>query len=153
MWELDYKESWAPKNWCFWTMVLEKSLGIPLDSKEIQPVHPKGDQSWIAIGRNGCEAETPIFWPHDAKNWLIWKDSDAGKDWRREEKVMTEDAVIAWCHWLDGQEFKQALGVNYGQGNLACCSSWCRKDLDTTEWLNWPELTLNLCGYYSYIDT
>ena len=133
--------------------ILNPPLENPLDSKEIQPVHPKGDQSWIAIGRNGCEAETPIFWPHDAKNWLIWKDSDAGKDWRQEEKVMTEDAIIEWYHWLDGQEFKQALGVNYGQGNLACCSSWCRKDLDTTEWLNWPELTLNLCGYYSYIDT
>ena len=152
MWELDYKECWALKNWCFWTMVLEKSLGVPLDSKEIQPVHSKGDQFWIVIGRNDDEAETPIFWPHDAKNWFIWKDPAVGKDLRQEEKAMTEDAIILWYHQLDGQEFKQTLGVDYGQGNLACCSPWGLKDLDTTEWLNRPELTPNLCGYYSYID-
>ena len=93
MWDLDYKESWAPKNWCFWTVVLEKTLESPLDSKEIQPVHPKGNQSWIFIGRTDAEAETPILWPSDAKNWLIWKDPDAGKDWRREEKGMTEDEM------------------------------------------------------------
>ena len=91
MWELDYKESWAPKNWCFWTVVLEKTLESPLDCKEIQPVHPKGSQSWIFIGRTDAEAETPILWPPDAKNWLLGKDPDAGKDWRRGEKGMTED--------------------------------------------------------------
>ena len=98
-WELDYKESWAPKNWCFWTVVLEKTLQSPLDSKEIQPVHPKGDQSWIFIGRTDAEAETPILWPPDGKNWLIWKDPDAGKDWRWEEKGMTEDEMVGWHHW------------------------------------------------------
>ena len=97
MWELDYKESWAPKNWCFWTVVLEKTLESPLGCKEIQPVHPKGDQSWVFIGRTDVEAETPILWPSDAKSWLIWKDPDAGKDWRQEEKGMTEDE-----RWLDG---------------------------------------------------
>ena len=94
MWELDYEESWAPKNWCFWTVVLEKTPESPLDSKEIQPVHPKGDQSWLFIGRTDAEAETPILWPPDAKNWLIWKDPDAGKDWGQEEKGMTEDDMV-----------------------------------------------------------
>ena len=106
MWELDYKESWAPKNWCFWTMVLEMTLESPLDSKEIQPVHPKGNQSWIFIGRTEAEAETPIFWPPNAKNWLIWKDPDAGKDWRQEEKGMTEDEMVGWHHRLNGHEFE-----------------------------------------------
>ena len=106
MWELGYKESWAPKNWCFWTVVLEKMLESPLDSKEIQPVHPKGNQSWIFIGRNDAEAETPILWPPNAKNWLIGKDPDAGKDWRWEEKGMTEDEMVSWHHRLDGHEFK-----------------------------------------------
>ena len=94
MWELDYKGSWAPKNWCFWTVVLEKTLGSPLDCKEIQPVHPKGTKSWIFIGRTDAEAETPIVWPPDAKNWLIGKDPDAGNDWRQEEKRMTEDEMV-----------------------------------------------------------
>ena len=106
MWELDHKESWAPKNWYFWTVVLEKTLESPLDCKEIQPVHPKGDQSWVFTGRTDVEAETPILWPPDAKNWLIWKDSDAGKDWRREEKGMTEDEMVGWHHRLDGHEFE-----------------------------------------------
>ena len=99
MWELDYKESWALKNWCFWTVVLEKTLENPLDCKEIQPVHPKGDQSWVFIGRTDAEAETPLLWPPDVKNWLIWKDPEAGKDWRQEEKGMTEDEMVGWHHW------------------------------------------------------
>ena len=106
MWELDYKESWAPKNWCFWAMVLEKTLESPLDCKEIQPVNPKGDQSWAFVGRTDVEAETWILWPPDAKSWLIWKDPDAGKDWRREEKGMTEDEMVGWHHRLDGHEFR-----------------------------------------------
>jgi len=106
MWELDYEKSWALKNWCFWTMVLEKTLKSPLDSKEIQSVHSKGKQSWIFIGRTDAEAETAILWLPDVKNWLIWKDPDAGKDWRREEKRMTEDETVGWHHWLNGHEFE-----------------------------------------------
>ena len=106
MWELDYKESWAPKNWCFWTVGLEKTLGSSLDCKEIQPVHPKGNQPWIFIGRTDAEAETPILWPPGTKNWLIWKDPDAGKDWRQEEKGMTEDEMVGWHHQLTGHEFE-----------------------------------------------
>ena len=106
MWELNYRASWAPKNWCFWTVVLEKTLESPLDSKEIQPVHPKGNQSWIFIGRIDTEAKTPILWPPDAKNWLIWKDLDAGKDWRQEEKGMTEGEMVGWHHRLNEQEFE-----------------------------------------------
>ena len=104
MWELDYKESWAQKNWCFWTVVLKKTLESPLGCKEIQPVHPNGNQSWIFIGRTNVEAETPILWPPDAKNWLIWKDPDAGKDWRWEEKGTTEDEMVGWHHRLNGLE-------------------------------------------------
>ena len=122
MWELDYTESWAPNNWCFWTMVLEKTLESPLDCKEIQPVHPKGDQSWVFIGRTDPEAETPILWPPDAKSWLIWKDPDAGKDWGQGEKGMTEDEMVGWHHWLNRHEFEQTLGAGDGQGGLACCS-------------------------------
>ena len=106
MWQLDYKESWAPKDWCFWTVVLEKTLESPLDCKEIQPVHPKGNQSSIFIGRTDAKAETPILWPPDVKNWLIWKDPDAGKDWRQKEKRMTEDEMVGWHHLLDGHEFE-----------------------------------------------
>ena len=106
MWELDYKESWAPKNWCFWTVVLEKTLESPLDCKAIQPVHPKGNQSWIFIRKTDAEAETPILWPSDAKNWLIWKDPNAGNDWRWEEKGMTEDEMVGWHHRLNGHEFE-----------------------------------------------
>ena len=135
-WELDHKESWVPKNWCFWTVVLEKTLESPLDCKEIQPVHPKGNQSWIFIGRTDAEAETSIFWPPDAKKWLIWKNPDAGKDWRW-EKGTTEDEMVGWNHQVDGHEFEWASGVGDGQGGLACCSSWRRKELDTTEWPNW----------------
>ena len=138
--ELDYKESWVPKNWCFWTVVLEKTLASPLDCKEIQLVHPKGNQSWVLIGRTDAEAEALILWPPDAKNWLDGKDLDAGKDWRQEEKGTTEDEMAGWHHWLEGHEFEQALGVHDGQGRLACCSPWGHKELDTTEWLNWTEL-------------
>ena len=102
----DYKESWAPKNWCFWTVVLKKTLESPFHCKEIQSVYPKGNQSWIFIGRTDAKAETPIFWPPDVKNWLIWKDPDAGKDWRREKKGSTEDEMVGWYHWLDGHEFE-----------------------------------------------
>ena len=136
MWELDHKESWAPKNWHFWTVLLEKTLEGPLDYMEIQPVNCKGNQSWIFIGRTDVEAEAPIFWPPDAKNWLIWKDPDAEKDWRREVKGMTEDKMVGWYHWLDGHEFEQAPGVGDGQGSLVCCSPRGHKELDTTEWLN-----------------
>ena len=106
MWELDYKESWALKNWCFWTAVLEKTLESPLDCKEIQLVYPKGNQSWIFIGRSDAEAETPILWPSDVKSWLIGKDPDAGRDWRQEQKGMTEDEMVGWHHWLNGHEFE-----------------------------------------------
>ena len=106
MWELDCEESWAPKNWCFWTVVLEKTLENPLDCKEIQPVHPKGNQSWIFIGRTDVEAETPILWPLHANSWLIWKDSDAGRDWGQEEKEASEDEMVGWHHWLYGHEFE-----------------------------------------------
>ena len=106
MWELDCEEGWVLKNWCFWTVVLEKTLESPLDCKEIHPVHSKGDQSWVFIGRTEVEAETPILWPPDVKNCLIWKDSDAGKDWGQEEKGMTEDEMVGWYHWLNGDEFE-----------------------------------------------
>ena len=122
MWELDNKESWVPKNWCFWAVVLEKTLESPLVYKEIQLVHPKGDQSWIFIGRTDAEAKTTILWPSDAKNWLIGKDLNAGKDWRQEEKRTTEDEMVGWHHWFDGHEFEQVLRVSDGQGSLACCS-------------------------------
>ena len=137
MWELDYKETWAPKNWCFWTVVLEKTLASPLDCKEIQPVHPKGDQSWVFIGRTDVEAETPILWPPAVKNWLIGKDPDTGKGWRKEEKGPTENEMVGRHHHLDVHEFEQAPEVGDGQGSLACCSLWGRKESDTTEWLNW----------------
>ena len=142
MWELDCEEGWVLKNWCFWTVVLEKTLESPLDCKEIQPVHPKGDQSWVFIGRTDVEAETPILWPPDAKSWLIWKDPDAGKDWGQEEKGMTEDKMVGWHHQLDGHGFGWTLGVGDGQGGLACCDSWGRKKSHTTERLNWTELML-----------
>ena len=117
---------------CFWIVVLEKTLETPLDSKEIKPVNPKGNQSWIFIGRTDAEAETPVLWPPDVKNWLIWKDPDAGTDWRQEEKGMREDEMFGWHHWLNGNEFEQALGDGEEQGSLAWCSPWGH----TTEWLN-----------------
>ena len=137
MWELDYKESWALKYWWFWTVVLEKTLESPLDCKEIQLVHPKGNQFWIFIGRTDTEAEAPIIWPPGEKNWLIRKDHDAGKDWRQEEKGTTEDKMVGWHHLFNGHELEQALGVGDGQGGLTCCSPWHHKESDTTEWLSW----------------
>ena len=137
MWELDYKENWVPKNWCFWTVVLEKTLESPLDCKEIKPVNPKGNWSWIFIVRTDAEAETPILWLPDAKNWLIGQDPDAGQDWKQEEKETTEDEMVGWHYRLDGHEFEQALGVGDGQGSLVCCSLWGHKESDTNEWLNW----------------
>ena len=139
MWELDYKESWALKNWCFWNMVLEKNLESPLKCKEIQLVHLKGNQSWIFIGRTDAEAETPILWPPDPKNWLIGKDTDAGKNWRQEEKGTAENEMVGWHHWLNGHEFEKALGVGNGQGSLVCCSPWDRKESDMTEQLKRTE--------------
>ena len=139
MWELDYKEKWVLKNWCFWTVVLEKTLESPLGGKEIQPVHPKGNQSWIFIWRTDAEAEATILWPPDAKNWLIGKDPDAGKDWGQEEKATTEDEMVEWHHRLDGHEFEQAPGVGEGQGILVCCSLWVTK---SWSWLSdWIELS------------
>ena len=142
MWELDYKESWVPQSWCFWTVMLQKTLESPLDCKKIQPVNPKGDQYWTFIGRNDAEAEIPVLWPPNMKNWLIWKDPNAGKDWRQEKKGMTEDEMVEWHHQLDGHEFEYTPGVDDGQGGLVqsmgsqsqtCLSGW-------TE-LNW---TLNV---------
>ena len=136
MWELDYKESWVLKNWCFRTVVL-KTLESPLDCKEIQPVHPKGDEVWVFIGRT--DAEALILWPPDAKNWLIGKDPDAGKDWGQEEKGMTEDRMVGWHHRLNGHGFGWTLGVGDGQGGLVCCASRDRKESDMTEQLNWTD--------------
>ena len=136
-WELDYKESWALKNWCFWTVVLEKSLESPSDCKDFKPVHPKGNQSWIFIGRTDAEIETPVLSLPYANNWLIGKDPNAEKDWSQKEKGMTENEMVEWHHQLDGHEFEQASGVGDGQTSLACCSPWGHKELDKTEWLNW----------------
>ena len=124
MWELVHKEDWMLKNWCFQIVVLEKTLESPLDCKEIQPVHPKGNQSWIFIARTDVEAETPILWPPDVKNWFIGKDPDAGKDWRQEEKRATEDEMVGWHHQLDRHEFEWILGAGDGQGSLVWCSPW-----------------------------
>ena len=141
MWQSDYKESWVPKNWCFWTVVLEKTLESPLDNKEIKPVNPKGNQSWIFIERTDAEAATPILWTPDAKNWFIGKDPDAGKDWRQDEKRMTEDEMVRWYHWL-GYEFEQAPGLGDGQGSLACYSPRGCKESDRTERLNWTDFSV-----------
>ena len=140
MWKLYCEESWVPKNWFFWTMMLEKTLVSPLDCKEIQSVHPKGVQSWMFTGRTDVEAETAILQPPDVKSWLIWKDPDAGKDWRQEEKGTTEDKMVGWHHRLNGHGFGWTLGVGDGQGGLACCGSLGLKEADRTEWLNWTEL-------------
>ena len=134
MWELDHKEGWAPKNWCFWTVVLEKTLESPLDCK-IQPVNPKGNQPWIFIGRTDAEAEAPILWPSDVNSQLIRKDPDAGKEWRQ-EKGTTEDEMVGWHHWLYAHEFEQAPGDGEGQESLVYCSPWGCKESDTTEELN-----------------
>ena len=147
MWELDHKESWMLKNWCFWTVVLEKTLESPLDSKEIKPVNSKGNQSWIFIGNTDAEPETLILWPPDAKNWLTRKDPDAGKDWGQKEKGTT-DEMVGWHLRLSGHEFEQALGVGDGQGSLERCSPWGRKELDITEWLNNKKVIENLIDTY-----
>ena len=135
MWELDHKEGWAPKNGCFWAVMLEKTLESPLNYKEIQPVNLKGNQSWIFIGRTDAEAETPILGPPEEKSWLIRKHPDPGKDWRQEEMGTTEDEMVGWHHWHNGHEFEQAPG-DEGQGGLACCSPRGDKELDTAEQLN-----------------
>ena len=133
MWELDHKEGWMPKNWCFWTVVLEKTFESPLDSKEIKPINPKGNQPWI--GRTNVEAEAPILWPTDAKSPFTGKDSHAGQDRRQEEEETTEDEMVGWHHWLNGHEFLQTLRNSEGQGSLVCCSPWGQKEWDMTEWL------------------
>ena len=140
----DYKGSWALKNWCFWTVVLENTLESPLDCKEIQAVSSKENQSWKFIGRTDAEAEIPVLWPLNVKNWVIRKDLDARKGWGWEEKDMTEDEMVGWHHWLDGHEFEHAPGVGDGQGIPACCSPRGRKELDTTEQLSWTDLCLSL---------
>ena len=141
MWELDYKEGWVPKNWCFWTVLLEKTLESPLDCKEIKSVSSKRNQSWIFFERTVAEAEAPILWPPDVKKRLTGKDPDAGENWK-EEKGMTEDEMVGWHHRLNGHESEQAPGVGDGQGGLVCCSPWGHKEMDTTERLNWTEPNL-----------
>ena len=138
MWELDCEESWAPKNCCFWTVVLEKTRDSPLDCKEIQPVHSEGDQPWDFFGRNDTKAETPVLWPPHVKSWLIGKDPGAGRDWGQ-EKGKTEDEMAGWHHRLDGRESEWTPGFGDGQGGLAYCDSWGHKELDTTDRLNWTE--------------
>ena len=140
MWELDCEESWMLKNWCFWSVVLEKTFEHPLDCKEFQPVHSKGDQSWVFFERTDAKAETPILWPPLAKSWLIWKDYDAGRDWGQEQKGTTEDAIVGRHHWLNGRDSKWTPGDGVGRGGLACCDLWGHKESDTTEWLNWTEI-------------
>ena len=136
MWKLDNKKGWVPKNWCLWTVVLEKTLESPLDSEEIKPVNPNENQPWIFIGRTDAEAEAPILCPSDARSRLIGKDPDAGKDWSQEEKGMTKDEMVGWHHRLNGHGFEQAPGNGEGQGSLACYSLWGCKESDLTQWLN-----------------
>ena len=139
MWKLGCEESWVQKNWCFWTVLWEKTLERPLDCKEIQPVHPRGNQSWVFIGRTDVKAEIPIFWPPDVKSELIWKDPDAGKVWGQEEKGKTEDEMVRWHHRHNGHGFGWTPGVGDGQGGLGFCISWGGKAWGTTEQLNWTE--------------
>ena len=139
MWELYCEEGWVLKNWCFWTVVLEKTLESPLDCKEIQPIHSEGDQLWDFFGRNDAKAETLVLWPPHAKSWLIGKDSDFGRDWGQEKKGTTEDEMAGWHHWLNGRESEWTPGVDDGQGGLACCDSWGRKESDMTERVNWTD--------------
>ena len=135
MWDLDHKEGWTPKNWWFWTAVLEKTLDSHLDCKEIKPVNPKGNQSWTLIRRTDAETEAPILWPLHAKSWLTGRDLDAGKDQRQEKKETIEDEIVGWHHWFNGHGFEQAPGGGEGQGSLGCWSPWGRKQLDTLS--NW----------------
>ena len=151
MWELDCEESWAPKNWCFWTVVLEKTLESPLYCRKIQQVHSEGDQPWDFFGRNDAKAETPVLWSPHVKNWLIGKNSDAGRDWGQEENGTTEDEMAGCHHWLDGGESEWTLEVGDGQGGLACCDSWGRKESDMTEGLNWTELKKELEAWSQYV--
>ena len=151
MWELDCEESWVPKNWCFWTVMLEKTFESPWDCKEIQPVHSEGNQPWDFFGRHDAEAETPVLWPPHAKSWVIGKDCDAGRDWGQEGKGMTEDEMVTWHHWLNGREFKQALGDGEGQGSLECSSPWdCKSNM--TEWLNDSILASSAQWTFNKID-
>ena len=160
MWESDCEESWAPKNWCFWTVVLEKTLESPLHCKEIQAVHSVGDQPWDFFGRNDAKAETPVLWPPHVKSWLIGKDSDAGRGWGQEEKGTTEDEMAGWHHRLNGRDSEWTPGVGDGQGDLACFDSWGHKESDTTERLNWLkklypftyQWTLSLLPPFSYCE-
>ena len=148
------KESRVQKNWCFRTVVLEKTLESPLDYKESQPVHSKGDQPWDFFGGNDAEAEAPVLWPPHANSWLIGKDSDAGMDWGQEGKGTTEDEMAGWHHWINGRESEWTLGVGDGQGGLTCCNSRGRKESDTTEQMNWTEtiwILLVRAGYIVYI--
>ena len=151
MWELDYKESWALTNWCFWTVVLEETLESPLDCKEINPVHPKGNQSWIFIGKTDAEAEVPILWPPDGKSWLVRKDPDDRKNWRQEEKQMTEDEIVGWHHWLHGHGFEQALGDGDGQGVRCAAAHGATKsqiwlsDWTTITTFSWRKRQNNVC--------
>ena len=137
MWELDYRDGWTLKIWCFWTVVLNKTLEIPLKCKENYPVHLIRDQSCVFIGRTDAEAETPILWPPDAKSWLIGKDPDSGKDRGQAEKGTTEDVMVGWHHWIKGHGFGWTLGDGNGQGDLVCCGSWGREESEMTEQLNW----------------
>ena len=130
---VDNKEGWEPKNWCFWTVVLEKTLENPLESKEIKPVNCKGNKLWIFIGRTDAEAEAPVLWPYNVKSWLSGKDPDDGKDWGQEEKRETEDEMVVWHHWFNGHEFEKTPGDSEGQRNLAFCSPWGCKELEMTE--------------------
>ena len=140
IWELDHREGWVLKKWCFQSVLLEKTLESPLNYREIKPVNPKGNQTWLFIGRTDAEAEVPTLWPLDAKSWLIGKDPDAGKDWEQEEKEATEDAMVGRHHRLNGHEFEQTLGDGEGQEGLTCCSPRSHKELDMSERLNWTEL-------------
>jgi len=149
MWGLDYKESWGPTNWCFWTVILEKTLENPLDCKDIQLVHPKGNQSWIFIGRTDAKTETAILWPPDAKNWLIGKDLDAGKDWGQEEKGTTEDEMVEGHHRLNGHEFEQALGVGWtGRPDMLQSMGSQRVGHDWATELNWTLKYCNIVVFY-----
>ena len=140
MWELDYKECWVLKNWCF-LIVLEKTVESPLDSKQIKSVNPKGNQPWIFTERT--DAEVLILWPPDVKSWFIGKDPDSWKDWGQEEKGVTEDEMVGWHHWHNGHEFEQTPEDSEGQGSLVCCSPWSHKESDTTEWLSNKNNQLN----------